>query len=95
MKYLFDKSGIKVSNKSPFGMFDMDQTSRKYYLPGSIILDKDIRANLEECYNFYNATRHTIFHYGDILGATDSTRLIRTKKEADELINECLRLIGG
>lgn len=94
MKYLFDKAGIKVANKSPFGMFDMDQTSRKYYLPVSIISDRDIRANLEECYNFYNATRHTIFHYGDILGTTDSTRLVKTKKEADELIKECLRLIS-
>jgi ribonuclease HI len=95
MKYLFGKSGITVASKSPFGMFDVDQASHRYYLPVSIhVQDRSIRANLEECYNFYNATRHTIFHYGDILGTTDSTRLIGTKKEADELIKECLRLIS-
>jgi ribonuclease HI len=95
MKYLFDKSKIKVAGRNTFGMFDMDQTTRRYYLPASInIPDRNIRANLEECYNFYNSTRHTIFHFGDILGTTDSTRLIRTKKEADELIKECLRLLS-
>jgi ribonuclease HI len=95
MKYLFGKSGITVASKIPFGMFDMDQASRRYYLPVSVhVPDQGIRTNLEECYNFYNATRHTIFHYGDILGTTDSTRLIGTKKEADELIKECLRLIS-
>jgi hypothetical protein len=50
---------------------------------------------LEACYNFYNSTRHTIFHFGDILGTADSTRIIGTKTEADELIKECLRLMAN
>jgi ribonuclease HI len=100
MKYLFAKSGVTSSGKwtfgkRAFGIFDKDKKSDRYYLSVSIkVPDPNIRANLEECYNFYNTTRHEIFHFGDIMGETDSTRLIDTKKEADELIKECLRLMG-
>ena len=59
----------------------------------TIISDIVLKRKLEEYYNFYNTTRHTIFHFGDIIGGTDSTRLIETKSEADELIKKCLSYI--
>jgi ribonuclease HI len=94
MKYLFGKSGITIAGKKAFGLFNKDQASNRYYLPASVnIQDQGVRTDLEKCYNFFNATRHTIFHFGDIIGKTDSTRIIGTKGEADELIKECLTLI--
>jgi len=93
MKYLFEKVGITKTSKQTFGFFNKDASTNKYYLPEKRIDDAVIKEQLEECYNYYYITRHTLFHFGDIIGTTDSTRFIDTKKEADEQIKKCLSLI--
>jgi ribonuclease H-related protein len=92
MKYLFGKAGITIS-KQGFCHFKKDTATNAHYLPRTVISDSVLRNKLEECYNFYYATRHTIFHFGDIIGSTDSTRLIETKNDADVLIKKCLSCI--
>ncbi len=93
MKYLFGKAGVSIISKQGFCYFEKDSSTQKYYLPTTIISDIVLKHKLEEYYNFYNAIRHTIFHFADIIGSTDSTRLIETKGEADELIKKCLSYI--
>lgn len=93
MKYLFNKAGIKIISKQGFCYFKRNTATNAYYLPATVISDALVRNKLAECYNFFNKTRHTIFHFGDIIGVTDSTRLIETKSQADELIKECLSYI--
>ncbi len=93
MKYLFDKAGVTIISKQGFCHFEKDATTNAYYLPASVISDSVLRNKLNEYYNFYNKTRHTIFHFGDIIGGTDSTRMIERKNDADVLIKKCLSYI--
>jgi ribonuclease H-related protein len=93
MKYLFSKAGVQITSQQGFCNFNKNLGTQKYILPPSIISDILLRNKLEEYYNFYNATRHTLFHFGDIYGSTDSTRIVETKPEADELIKKCLEYI--
>jgi len=93
MKYLFGKAGITIISKQGFCHFGKDAATNVYYLPATVISDIVLRHKLEEYYNFYNKTRHTIFHFGDIIGGTDSTRIIERKNDADVLIKKCLSYI--
>ena len=56
--------------------------------------DKSKNSCIENCYNYYKSHRDSIFHFDDILGQTDNTRIIRIKEETDEIINNCLSLIS-
>lgn len=91
MKYLFGKAGVQITSR--FCNFQKDTATGQYYLPSAVISDIVIRQKLEQYYNFYYKTRHTIFHFGDIIGSTDATRLIETKNEADELIKRSIAYI--
>lgn len=93
MKYLFDKAGVTIISKQGFCHFGKDAANNAYYLPASVISGSVLRNKLNEYYNFYNKTRHTIFHFGDIIGGTDSTRMIERKNDADVLIKKCLSYI--
>jgi len=93
MKYLFKKEGHIITSKHGFGCFNLDKATGKYYLPASIIANAKTRAKLEECYNYYNAFRHTLFHFGDIIDKTDNTLIIETKNDADKHIKKCLLYI--
>lgn len=93
MKYLFQKAGITVTSNQMFGYFNKDASTKVYYLSTSTVGDADLKSKLESCYNYYNVTRHSLFHFGDILGNTDTTRVIETKSEADEQIKKCLTFI--
>ena len=90
IKYLIKMAGGTV-NKN-FTNFGRDQTTGEYYL-SQTISDGTKKAQIEKCYNYYHDQRHTAFHFGDIIGATDNTRLIDTKVEADEIIQKCIALI--
>lgn len=89
MKYLFAKAKVDITT---FNCFNKELNGL-YCLSPKTISDPEIRAELERCYNYYNPTRHTLFHFGDIIGATDTTRTIDTKEEADEHIKKCLSYI--
>jgi len=92
MKYIFNKSGIVVTKT--FDMFDKNITNNEYVLkPTYGVANVNTKKKLEKYYNYYCATRHTIFHFGDIIGSTDATRMIETKEEADEIIKQCIKYI--
>ena len=74
-----------------FNTFNKDM-SEAYIFTGTIS-DVSWKPQIEKCYNYYKSQRDTIFHFGDIMGSTDSTRLIETKDEANEIIRKCLALI--
>ena len=94
LKYLFGKYNINIANnfdrfiKNSSGNYEL----RKDSCNSCILLPH--RNYIEECYNYYCKTRHKIFHFGDIIGNTDNTMMIATKKEADDIIREVLTLIN-
>lgn len=68
-----------------------------YSLTGHIIsfCEKSKNIYLENCYNYYVSQRNSLFHFGDVLNeASDNTRSINTKAEADEIIKNCIDLIS-
>ncbi len=90
IKYLITSAGGTA--KRFFNMFNKNN-SGEYVYTGNLI-DKSKEPAIVKCYSYYCAERHTAFHYGDILGATDSTRIIETKEEVDEIIKKCITLIS-
>lgn len=90
IKYLLSKNGILVGKR--FSMFDGNEIDG-YVL--TISIPEPFKTNIEICYNYLVKTRHKIFHFGDIIGSTDNTYLIRTKQEANDIIREAIRLINN
>ncbi len=90
IKYLIGIAGGPVNKQ--FSQFNRKNPSEPYYLSASLA-DINKKADIEKCYNYYKSQRDTAFHFGDIIGSTDSTRIIGTKKEADEIILKCIELI--
>lgn len=81
LKFNLDKCLIPMSSNS-FTMFDKDST-------GVYILQPTYRSKIsgekaqkiENCYNHYYNQRHTLFHFGIVIGGKDlNTRLIKRKK---------------
>lgn len=73
----------------------MDKTaiSNRYVLTESFS-DRSKNRLIENCYNYYKLQRDTVFHFGDIIGSVDNTRIIDTKEEANEIIKKCIELIS-
>lgn len=95
IKYMLGNFGYIITIKTGFFMFDKVQNTNNYILPqNGKVTDADIKMKIEKCYNYYYHTRNTTFHFGDIIGLTDSSRMIVTKQEADDIIKECIELIG-
>jgi ribonuclease HI len=92
IKYLFGKAGIIVPKT--FEMFEFNHGTHCHKLKSTCsITDLRIKNKLEKYYNYFNVTRNTIFHFGDVIGKTDTTRMIETKEEADEIIKKCIGYI--
>lgn len=51
-------------------------------------------SHINKCYNFYHKHRHTLFHWDEPMVGEDTTRMVRTKNEADGLIKDGLNLIN-
>lgn len=90
LKYLFYKHGIMIT-KQGFDMFNFN--AGKFVLKNNVILDIKVVSYIENCYNCWHAQRHTLFHFGDIIGNTDTSRIIKNKSEANEIITKVLDLI--
>lgn len=57
-------------------------------------LSPEKKLKLENCYNWFYNNRHTLFHFGIIIGDNDfNTRLLNTKAEADAIIRNTLNII--
>lgn len=90
IKYLIGKAGGTVSKN--FNQFNKSTAGGSYIYSASLA-DYTKKINIETCYNYYKSQRDTLFHFGDIIGNTDSTRIIDSKDEADEIIKKCIDLI--
>lgn len=91
IKYLIGISGGTVSKT--FNQFNKSTPSDPYVYVAPLT-DTTKKNSIETCYNYYKSQRDTSFHFGETIGSTDSTRLIETKKEADEIIMKCIDLIN-
>lgn len=91
IKYLIVKAGGNVGRL--FSSFNKNSPTDPYYYSGTLA-DVSKKSEIETCYNYYKSERDTTFHYGDMLGMTDNTRIMETKEKADEIINKCLSLIN-
>ncbi|MDD5021928.1 MAG: viroplasmin family protein [Endomicrobiaceae bacterium] len=93
MKYMLSKQGIYSSS---FKMFEINKAKTDYVYNNNTkyyISDAKIVLKLEEMYNYYVKHRHTLGHFGYMIGSTDSTRMICSKNDADEIIKQCLQFI--
>lgn len=90
IKYLIKRSGGKVGRS--FSEFSKDPKTGRYYFTENVKKHSEI-PYIEKCYNYYKSVRDTTFHFGDIIGRTDSTRLLDSKRDADEIIEKCIALI--
>lgn len=93
LKYVLSKGNITITSKSGFSCFNKD-ASNKYFLTDKGTLTLDEITYIEKIYKYYYDNRHSLFHFGDIIGATDTTRIIEDKTIIDEIINNCLELIS-
>lgn len=89
IKYLITIAGGPVGRS--FYAFNKDHSGE--YIFTATLADTSKKSQIEKCYNYYKAVRDTVFHFGDIMGSTDSTRILQTKDEADEITQKCIRLI--
>lgn len=93
IKYLISEAGGNAGRQ--FSCFGMDKTviPNRYVVTESFP-DRSKNRLIENCYNYYKSQRDTVFHFGDIIGGVDNTRIIDTKEEADEIIKKCIELIS-
>lgn len=90
IKILLKNIGVTIHKE--FDCFD--KNGNQYVLKSEMATcNNQLITNIEKCYNYYNSFRHSIFHF-DIIGETDSARMIDKKEEADEIILHCLQLIN-
>lgn len=92
IKVLFSKAGIHYK-KNIGEVFHFDKSSNKYFLDNKSIPETE-KSNIEKCYNHYKATRHKVFHFGDVIGNTDNTFVFASKEQVNDAIIETLKLIN-
>lgn len=92
IKYLITEVGGTAGRQ--FSCFGWDKTTNRYVLTKKFA-DSSKNSSIEKCYNYYKLQRDTAFHFGDIIGEVDNTRLIATKEEADEIIGKCICLVSS
>lgn len=96
LKFNLSKFGMVVK-KSGFDMFVKDNVRGVYILrpEKSCKIDADSINKLENCYNHYYNQRHTLCHFGIVVGGVDTnTRLINSKEEANIIIKDALKIIN-
>ena len=92
IKKLFIDNNVQEIGIS-FGDYFTNDPNNTEVLPKykALIKNTKIVAAIEESYRFYREHRHSLFHVdGTII---DDTRILETKKEASEILNDVLDLI--
>jgi len=90
MRKLLEDYGVEV-NEDRFQIFT--KSNGRYILHIDYwvkVNDAMIRTKLEDCYNFYNKHRHTLFHASD---EPSEVRYIESRNEALELLFESFNLM--
>lgn len=94
IKYIMMKEGHTVNKPKTIGEFFSKQEFSFIFKPEYTIADDIKRQKVEDAYKFFNQQRHTIFHFGDITGTVDDTRIISSYEEANEIIQKSLEFIS-
>ena len=89
IKYLIIEAGGTVGRS--FSCFNKDAGGQYIYSGAFSSISQ--KSQIEKCYRYYKSQRDTLFHFGDLMGSTDTTRLVSSKAEADEIIKKCIGLI--
>ena len=89
IKYLISTAGGVLGRS--FNEFNKDASGAYIYV--GTLVDVSKKPQIEKCYRFYKSHRDTIFHFGDLVGSTDTTRMVSSKEEADEIIKKCIDLM--
>ena len=93
LKYNLDKCGIPMTSPN-FNMFDKNNNVFTLQPSKATGLSPSNVVKLENCYNHLYNQRHTLFHFGIIIGGTDTnTRLLNKKSDANDIINNALKII--
>lgn len=91
IKFILFKAGVVIISKDGFHCFNKENGN--YVLTSKGTLNSAQIKYIEEMYTYYYDNRHALFHFGDLFGSVDSTRMIEEKEVADELISKCFELI--
>lgn len=92
LKYNLQNCGIFMTTPR-FDMFEKKAGVHKLKFANTGI-GNDKVGKIENCYNHLYNNRHTLFHFGMIVGETDTnTRMLNTKQEANEIIRSTLKVI--
>jgi viroplasmin and RNaseH domain-containing protein len=97
LKYQFQINGTPIGSKSKLGdnfYLDSQAPPRFKLKPEIKLTNPQTVQHIEKCYNCFHRHRHTLFHFGDIIGQTDSSRMLENKEEADEIIKRCFEIIS-
>ena len=95
IKYLFEKSGVHISNQPIGSYFDLNGNN-VYYLKGKRFDTVPHKIHLEDGYNVYHSHRHALGHFGELFNDSEcdsTTYMIDDKDEAISIIDEILGTI--
>lgn len=90
LKYLFSKNGVIVSEKGFGEYFAGKSEDGAFRLKNTRLRHA---SEICEAYTFWHSQRHTLFHYGNLIGKIDTTRELKTKAEANEIIQRALMIV--
>lgn len=96
LKYIYKANSISLEKEPVGSIFYKD--GNRYYMKAEYKSKFRESAEIdyvENAYNYYNAQRHSLFHWGDIECESDIdvTRIIENYGQAINLINDTLKLI--
>lgn len=94
IKFLMKKANICFDSRKIGASFKPNNDEVFVLNETNIVDDINLKQNIEKCYNYYYKNRHTLFHFGDLIGNTDNSRMIGTKREADEIIDSIIKIIN-
>jgi ribonuclease HI len=94
IKFLMKKANICFDSRQVGASFKPNNDEVFVLNETNIVDDINLKQNIEKCYNYYYKNRHTLFHFGDLIGNIDNTRMIETKREADEIIDSIIKIIN-
>ena len=96
LKYLFEKSGVHISDQKIGGYFDLNKKQKIYYLKGKKFDSSPYKSNIENGYNVYHSHRHHLGHFGELNPGDindSNTYMIEDRDEALGIIDEILDTI--
>lgn len=96
LKYLFEKSGTHIQEKTIIGgLFDKND-SDIYVLKGSKYNNSIYKSKIELLYNVYNRYRNSLGHFGELLNNDEcgsTTMMVETSEEAINIIDDIMNNI--